>query len=142
MPDYTAYGLMIHCEFPLPELVEAPASESASASRPKGEADVRIALASAGVPPAQNPSYPANSTWARADSAFVDYPDAASFLIHSGREIIVHLTPDADMRAVRLYLLGPILALLLHQRQLLVLHASAVSIRGRAVAFVGFLGRI
>jgi hypothetical protein len=41
---------------------------------------------------------------------------------------------------LRLYLLGPALGLLLHQRGELALHASAVCIEGQAVAFLGESG--
>ena len=53
---------------------------------------------------------------------------------------MIDRAPDADEQLVRLYLLGPALAILLHQRQLLVLHASAVSVNGQVSVFAATKG--
>ncbi|HET6248018.1 MAG TPA: hypothetical protein VFE47_10005, partial [Tepidisphaeraceae bacterium] len=139
MNDYAAYGLLIRSALALPELVEASTLNSASAPRPKGNADVLISIS---PPPdhaaADNASQ--DQTYATPDSAFIDYPGTAGYLITRGSEITITPTPNADDRLIRLYLLGPILALLLHQRQFLVLHSSAVSINGQTIAFVGEKG--
>lgn len=67
---------------------------------------------------------------------------AGTFWMRRGREIVVEPTPDADEDLLRLFILGPALAMLLYQRGFLVLHASAVSVAGApgAVAFLGFPG--
>ena len=70
----------------------------------------------------------------------LEYPGAATFLIRGGREIVIDAAPGVEQRLIRLFLLGPALALLLHQRRFLVLHASAVMIDGAAVAFVAEKG--
>ena len=57
-----------------------------------------------------------------------------------GRRILVDALPKADPKAVRLSILGPAFSQLLAQRGHLVLHASAVLIRGQAVAFLGTSG--
>ena len=57
-----------------------------------------------------------------------------------GCDIIIDASSEANPRLIRLYLLGPILAPALHQRGLLVLHASAIRIDGQAIAFVGDKG--
>jgi hypothetical protein len=54
--------------------------------------------------------------------------------------MIVEPLPHVDEHVLRLYLLGPALGVLLQQRGLLVLHASAVAIGERVVAFVGESG--
>jgi hypothetical protein len=66
---------------------------------------------------------------------------AGTFLVRHGRQISVEPAPDADEDLLRLFILGPALAMLLYQRGLLVLHASAVSVRGAAAAFLGYAGR-
>ncbi len=63
------------------------------------------------------------------------------FLVRNGREIIVEPYPGAEERLLRLPLIGTVLAALLQQRGMLVLHASAVAIGNEAVAFLGWKGR-
>ena len=58
-------------------------------------------------------------------------------MVRDGHEIVVDPAPGAEERTLRLFILGPALALLLHQRGRLILHASAVEIDGDAVAFLG-----
>jgi len=48
---------------------------------------------------------------------------------------VVEPEPGAEEAILRLYLLGPVLGILLHQRGFLVLHASVVSMAGAAVVF-------
>jgi hypothetical protein len=60
-----------------------------------------------------------------------------TFRVRNGDEITISPARDADESELRLFLLGPALALLLHQRGQLVLHASAISIGDQAVAFLG-----
>ncbi len=58
-------------------------------------------------------------------------------LISQGREIVIDPVPGADEGRMRAILLGPIFCVLMRQRGLLVLHASAVNINNKAVAFIG-----
>jgi hypothetical protein len=74
------------------------------------------------------------------DEACLHWPEACTILVRQGREITVNPVLGADPGLVRLYLLGPALAVLLHQRGLLVLHASAVILDGGAAAFLGHSG--
>ena len=66
--------------------------------------------------------------------------DVGLFAIRAGREIVVDPAPSVSHRVLRRYLLGPVLAVLLHQRGLLVLHASGMELDGGAVAFLGASG--
>lgn len=66
--------------------------------------------------------------------------------MHGGREILVTPAPGVDERTLRAFLLGAVLAVLLHQRGCLILHGSAVAIQGvagamAALAFVGHPGQ-
>jgi hypothetical protein len=62
-------------------------------------------------------------------------------LVRDGREIVVDPAPDVEERVLRLFILGTIFAMLLHQRgEVVVLHASVVAISGQAVAFIGAKG--
>ncbi len=62
------------------------------------------------------------------------------FLVRNGDEIIVAPDPEAEELILRLPLIGIVFAALLHQRGMLVLHASAVAIANEAVVFVGWKG--
>jgi hypothetical protein len=75
-----------------------------------------------------------------ADEARLHWPDVGAILVREGREIVLDPPPGAAADLLRLYLLGPVLGLLLHQRGLLVLHASAVALDGGVVAFLGQTG--
>jgi hypothetical protein len=59
------------------------------------------------------------------------------YLIRDGREIIVAPAEGCSLRNLRLFLLGSALGILCHQRGLLLLHANACIVNGRAVAFAG-----
>lgn len=80
------------------------------------------------------------SFWGTDEEAYRSFAGVASFLIKSGREIIVDLASNVDDKSVRPYILGSALGILMHQRGLLVLHGSAVSVGGHAVAFLGRSG--
>src|SRR5665213_3245189 len=134
MYSYTAYGLSMWSAFALPELLESP-SGSAVPCAP----DVSVAFAPVDRARPRGVAEDA-PVWATPRVAFLDYPGAGAFLIRDGRQIVIDPLPGADPRIIRLFLLGPALALLLHQRGFLVLHASAVRIGGGAVAFVGDKG--
>ena len=71
------------------------------------------------------------------DGVVLHWNDAADFLIRNGREIIIDPAPGVDERILRLILLGPVFAILLHQRGILALHAAAVEIDGGAVVLMG-----
>lgn len=67
----------------------------------------------------------------------LQFDDTGVFDVSSdGHEISWRPSPSADERAARLDLTGRVLALALHIGGCLCLHASAVSIGGRAVAFL------
>lgn len=128
MFSYITYGLRVNSELPLPELL---ASE--------GTADAIISLGSLNPP-----SLEATSTncycHITATAAYLFWEEVGTFLVRGGREIIVDPIPGVEERVLRLYILGAALGMLLHQRGLLVLHASTVAVNGSAIAFVGERG--
>lgn len=67
------------------------------------------------------------------DSAVINWSRIGTFLIKQGREIIVEPDPNTDQALVFSCLLGRVMAILMHQRGNLVLHASSLEIGGRAV---------
>jgi hypothetical protein len=64
-------------------------------------------------------------------------PEVGRYRIEEGNRIIVEAEPEVPERNVRLFLLGSAFGVLLHQRGLLPLHANAIEIGGRAIAFMG-----
>lgn len=71
---------------------------------------------------------------------FISWDDVGTFRFLNGEKIVVYSKKDVDSYKLKTYILGPVLAALLHQRGFLVLHASAVKINSYAVAFLGFSG--
>jgi len=66
------------------------------------------------------------------------YSDGPRFAVDpQGRKIVADWPPGYSLEDVATYLSGPVLAFVLRLRGLVCLHASAVAIEGRAIAFVG-----
>jgi hypothetical protein len=71
------------------------------------------------------------------DRALVRVPAVARFLISAGREIVVALEPGVPEDEAIVFLLGAAFGVLQHQRQRMMLHASAVAVGDKAVLFAG-----
>lgn len=132
---YKAYGLLIQSELCLPELM------SASFKIP----DVCIYLAAqdeflcADAGGAQDDK--ARAIRITQDSVSAFWPGVGEFTVRRGEEIVVTPAEGVDHAILRLPLLSAVLAILLHQRGFMVLHASAVEVGNKAVAFLGPKGR-
>lgn len=124
---YSTFGLIIHSEadLPLPELVSG-----------EGGTDVVVRLGSV-----DRSATEATASGCRvrvtSEEVCLLWQEVGAFQVRGGREIIVDPAPDVEDGLLRLFILGPVLAVLLHQRGLLVLHASAVTMDGNAVVFMG-----
>jgi hypothetical protein len=127
MISYSAYGLNLESEIDLPELNAGHA----------GPPDVVIRL---GQVERFEPNVQGRNHRASAGEICLYYEKVGRFRISGSAEIVVDLDSDADMDLFRVCLLGPALAALLHQRGNLVLHGSAISVDGNAVAFLGDKG--
>lgn len=123
---YDAFALQIQSEIPLPEL--RPGQNSIP--------DVVIRLGSGVRPVASSDAY----VWVEGGVASCGWREVGEFVIRDGREIELTPAPGAEAGFVRLVLLGSVLAILLHRRGNLVLHASAVAIDGRAAIIAGNKG--
>jgi len=66
--------------------------------------------------------------------------NVARYYIKSGQQVYIQPHPDSSERAIRNYLLGPVLGVLIHQQKKLPLHASSVSVGNESVAFSGMSG--
>ena len=119
---YSLFGLSIESEIELPELAENEGTF-------EPDVHVRLGTISAG---------PGGGGLAAHDGALLlTINGVARYLITGGSEIIVEPDPKVDPRNVRLFLLGSAFGALVHQRRLLPLHANAIEIEGKAVAFMG-----
>ncbi len=77
------------------------------------------------------------STSADDDGVLLHWTQFGSARIRNGCEITLYPLPGVSDSLVRHVIQGPAMGVLLHQRGYSVLHASAVSIGGSVVAFVG-----
>jgi hypothetical protein len=125
MFSYIAYGLGIRSALALPELVACEAGE-----------DVVIRLGKVERLPSSLDARGCGF-WATAEEACYFMGHAGAFLARGGREIIAEPAAGVEAGILRLFILGPALALVLYQRGRLLLHASAVEVGGSAVAFMG-----
>jgi len=122
---YRLFGLDLRSEIDLAGL--APPVESATA-------DVEIGFGS--VPGEDSaPGYSAIP-----EGTLLSVAKVGRYLIREGRQIVIDPAPGASERNLRLFLLGSAIGALLHQRGLLPLHANAIDLGGRAVAFSGHSG--
>lgn len=64
-------------------------------------------------------------------------PGTGRILVRNGSEVMIEPEPGADPTAIRAFVIGPVQAILWHQRGLLPMHASVVTIEGRALALAG-----
>ena len=127
MTGVEAYGLAIRCEIPLSE---APPTGART--------QVVIRLGKVEKPWGATGSERAYAI--DRDSFRVFWRAVGTFLIRFGSDVVVEPDPGTDEAMLRLYILGPVLGILLHQRGCLVLHASVVNIGGAAVGFLGEKG--
>jgi hypothetical protein len=127
---YSAYGLGIHSELLLPELVAAP----------DAKADIIIRYGTVDH---------SSADIVNSNRCFHFSPDKAcyywdgivAYQAQNGNEIIIDPDPETPESSLRIPLLGGVLFSLLYQRGLFVLHASAVNINGSVVAFLGLKGQ-
>lgn len=129
---YSCFGLRLNSPILLPELSEGSA-------RLPGPDAVEITFA----PIASDQPAPAEGMLVRRlpdGGAFLEQRNVGRFLVREGRQIVIDPAPGVSRRDLRLYLLGTVLGMLLHQRGVLPLHANAIVVDGQAVAFAGASG--
>ena len=123
---YSVFGLVVASELRLPELFEASPVDTPDVSIRAGAIDA--------------PSNLRAGVHLIGSDALLVVDDAGRYLVSEGSRIVVEAKPGATDKNVRLYLLGSVFGLLIHQRGLLPLHANAVELHGGAIAFVGASG--
>ena len=131
MNRYFAYGLRIRSAFTLPELP--------TVSFPTADADVEFRRDTVDAVPRTDDRSGSRRIAATPGTCRLTYDSIGSFLVGSGERIVCDpLSTDVmERETFRRLLENELLGLLLHQRDHLVLHASAVSVGGRAAIFLG-----
>lgn len=129
---YNAYGLQLHSHLALPELIPAATAEVSAV------ADISIQLTRHASPPDVAGGF--EVSFSDPETIRIRSKLAGTFWMKRGREMLVEPTDDADDSLLRLFILGPALAMILYQRGLFILHASAARVGGEAVAFLGHSG--
>ena len=129
--DYVISGLTVRSEVTIPSAIAAVVHDGAP------QVTIREGAVAAGL----NSPDRSGSDWVMEGDAFLlRVGRVARFLIRGGAEILFETEPGHDPGDVTLYLLGTCFAVLLQQRGSIVLHASAVSVGGRAMLFCGQSG--
>ncbi|MCJ2187065.1 hypothetical protein [Novosphingobium beihaiensis] len=124
---YTAYGLTVASELECPELI---------ATDPPSQTDVEVSLAE--IPALLDaPLHVIRQTQIGNGVFQFEPPGVARYRAIGGHTILVQPFPGASPEEVRLFLLGTVFGVLLHQQGRLPLHASGIEWAGSAVAFCG-----
>ena len=128
MPLYTAYGLGIDSVLNLPELVS-------------GAENIDLVIKCDRLK--EKPPEIKSSQfyyWRHEREIGLSWQGLGIFLIREGKEIIIDPFPGVEEKHLHPALLGACMAVVLHQRGYLILHASAVKIQDWAIAFIGEKG--
>ena len=123
---YHAFGLRIGSELELPEL---------HPGEPPADIDIHYR-------PSTDPPLAQGDDWLRVepDRTSVRFEDI-QFTVADGRSILIETDPSTPEHDIRVWLLGSVMAILLHQRGYLPVHANIVGLgRGNAAAFAGDSG--
>ncbi|MEB3210531.1 MAG: hypothetical protein VKL39_04225 [Leptolyngbyaceae bacterium] len=132
MFSYVAYGLGIQSDFAIPEFVEA-----------EDGCDVTIQVVRDRIISEYVSDAAMEHPWAlklSREEAIAYLKTIGVFQVEAGERIVIIPEPGASEAMIRFCLVGNVMAMVLYQRGLLVLHASVVDIGGEAVAFLGVSG--
>lgn len=125
---YKVYGLTVSSCFNIPELANY-----------EGVPQVNISFGK--VPHSLNNPVEKGVRFQASPGEFLlKIDNVAWYYVLRGEEIIIEPFNGASKKDIRVFLLGSVFAALLHQRNYLVLHGSAVEVKGKAVIFTGVSG--
>lgn len=124
---YRVCGLTVGSELELPGLIAAAAGGATDVVIHGGPVPATLAAAEASGP-----------TWQIAGRQFLlRVPNVARFLLTEGNDIAFEPEPGGEPGDIPIFILGTVFGILLHQREQIVLHASAVRVNGKAILFCG-----
>jgi hypothetical protein len=124
--NYHLCGLTIETPF---QFAELPVS--------KLEPDVRIRFGACYVPAKEKIKFEGPFCKVAPNHVLFDLKNIAKLMVLDGREIVIDQSYSQDIHALKAFILGCCLGVLLTQRQSLVLHASVLEKDGTSVAFAG-----
>jgi hypothetical protein len=128
---YRVSGLVVASDVALPGLNAAGA----------GQRTPDVVIRAARVPDELPDATTSGATWQIAGKRFLmRIPDVARFLLTDGRRIDYAVEPEGDPADIPIFILGTAIGILLHQREQIVLHASAIRVGGKAILFCGQSG--
>ena len=133
---YLSYGLKINSFIPLTGLTTS--DDEADVSIIRG--NVRLDARYTDFDEDHLVYRPGLSVRATPEYFIIDWGRLGLCLIEGGKRAIFEVGDNIDETDLIPYITGPILGVLLHQRERLVLHASAVNIHDRAIVFLGHKG--
>lgn len=128
--NYSAFGLSIASELPLPELLT-------SSEKLTHTADVRVTfgkVSKGGINEA-NMAYPYYQS--NEHSLWLNIPNVARYLVTHGNSITIEPVVSGNEDNIRLFLLGSCMGGILMQRNLLPLHANAIKVGYHCISFTG-----
>lgn len=129
MYNYHAFGLNITSEIELPGIIETDEDS---------EPDVKILTGKVNPYPYGAKVEGSVNYHLNQDDVYLWWDDIGKVKISAGKQVTVEMDKDTD--SIIPFLLGPVMALLLHQRGFLVLHGSSVRMNDGAAAFLAYRG--
>ena len=129
---YTAYGLLIDSELDLPEFTAVAASEAA--------ADVRVRFGDVVEEETSEVPREYGSAYITKERVYYRHPRVGIFEIKEGQTITIQRGAQYDEEMTRMCITNLAMGIILHQRNVFTLHASAAEIDGEAVVFLGDKG--
>ena len=132
MFNYKAFGLEISSEIELPGMMEG-----------SGKPEVKIIQSEVDPFQVSKAEVEGDNYLVNGDDVYLWWDEIGKVKISNGELVTVESDKDlesSDELNIIPFLLGPVMALLLHQRGFLVLHGSAVNTGTEAVAFLGHRG--
>jgi hypothetical protein len=130
MYNYWAYGLTIQSEIEFPEFLPYEFEKTDLSIRVGVVPDM---LVGEDVVQKVNVSMSPNEYLLR-------FLNIANYYAANGNEVIIQPLPGADLKSVRLFVLSNVMAAILHQRDLVSLHASGIIHNDELVLFCGKSG--
>ncbi|WP_293098695.1 hypothetical protein [Moorena sp. SIOASIH] len=137
--SYFAYGLGIHSALPIPEFIPAAVKCDVTIHIESNAYNTGCDRKISDYIPKEVIQQPM-AFQLSPEEAVIYLKDTGLFLVQGGNMIMIIPAAEATLSRIQMALVGTVMAILLYQRGLLVLHASVVNINGGAVVFLGNSG--